>query len=102
MEALHNLLLNQEYNLSAKNQQLIVEDLDEFRNTTLKQLIQGMLVLLSQSVWNTDIHIAYRKAGYCMAGSITFQPIPQFSNDNLIALIVVRRDSLSLGARKNF
>ena len=70
MEALHNLLLNQEYNfLSAKNQQLIVEDLDEFRKTlqSIKAVdSKACLVLLSQSVWNTNILIAYRKAGYCI------------------------------------
>ena len=69
-QALHNLLLNQEYNfLSAKNQQLIVEDLDEFSKTlqSIKAVdSQACLVLLSQSAWNTDILIAYRKAGYCI------------------------------------
>ena len=69
-QALHNLLLHQGHDfISAKNQQLIVEDLDEF-NATLQSLkavdLKACVVLLSQSTWNTNIYIAYRQAGYCI------------------------------------
>lgn len=69
-QSLHSLLLiHVGKGRLMENRQLIVEDLANF-NATLQGLraldSKVCLSLLSQSCWNSSLHVDYRRSGYCI------------------------------------